>query len=104
MKTKKAVALQYNPESQDAPKVIAKGAGFVAENILKKAAESGEIPVYEDAALVESLTKIELNNHIPPELYEVVAQVLIFIADLDKESHQHTPAPPEKPLPRLDSR
>ena len=79
---KKAVAIQYNPETDHAPKVIAKGAGEVAKQIVEAA---GEVPVYEDAQLAESLLKVELNAHIPPELYEVVAQVLLFLSDLDKE-------------------
>jgi len=78
----KAVALQYNPE-EHAPKVIARGAGVVAEKILDKA-EEAEITVYQDAKLVEELTRTDIGEHIPPELYEVVAQVLIFINELDK--------------------
>jgi len=79
----KAVALRYDPEIDHAPNILAKGSGYLASKILEKAEEL-EIPVYQDSALVEQLTKIDLGNNIPPELYEVVAQVLIFISDLDK--------------------
>jgi flagellar biosynthesis protein len=78
----KAVAIQYNP-SEPAPKVVAKGAGKVAEQILEEATDS-DIAVYKDAQLVEEMSGMELGQHIPPDLYEVVAQVLIFISDLDR--------------------
>ncbi|MDR1210054.1 MAG: EscU/YscU/HrcU family type III secretion system export apparatus switch protein [Clostridiales bacterium] len=81
---KKAVALRYNPE-EAAPKVIAKGAGNIAEKILENAASSG-VPIHEDAALAESLEKIDLERYIPKELYEVVAQVLVYIDRLDRAS------------------
>ena len=78
---KRAAALKYTP-SDAAPKVIAKGKGITAENILKKADEE-YIPVYKDAKLAEELTQLDLDVNIPPDLYEVVAQVLVFISDLD---------------------
>jgi flagellar biosynthesis protein len=79
----KAVALRYNPNIDNAPNIIAKGSGYIAEKILERA-EDFDIPVYKDSSLVEELVKIDLGNNIPPELYQVVAQVLIFISDLDK--------------------
>lgn len=81
-KRNKAVALEYNPEEQ-APKVVAKGAGLIADKIVEKAEETERV-VYKDAKLVEELTRMDLGQHIPPELYEVVAQVLIFISELDR--------------------
>ncbi len=82
LRKQKAVAISY--ESGDiAPKVIAKGQGYVAEKIIEKG-KALETTVYKDSALVEELTKIEIGDNIPPELYEVVAQVLIFISDLDR--------------------
>jgi len=82
----KAVALKYKPE-YIAPKVVAKGRGYVAEKIIGKA-EENEVPVYKDAALADELTRVEIGSHIPPELYEVVAQVLIFINELDKKTNE----------------
>ncbi|MCL2499012.1 MAG: EscU/YscU/HrcU family type III secretion system export apparatus switch protein [Defluviitaleaceae bacterium] len=79
----KAVAVKYNPEDV-APKIVAKGAGLVAERIMENA-RMADVPVHKDAALAEELTRIDLGANIPPELYEVVAQVLIFISDLDKK-------------------
>ena len=81
-KRQKAVALHYKP-NQQAPKVVAKGAGLIADKIIERA-EEAEVNVYQDAALVEELTRTDIGQQIPPELYEVVAQVLIFINELDK--------------------
>ena len=79
---KKAVVLKYDI-NEIAPTVLAKGQGFLAQRLLEQGKESN-IPIYEDAELVEALTKIDIGENIPPELYEVVAHVLIFISDLDK--------------------
>lgn len=81
-KPKKAVAIKYDKKDVS-PTVIAKGKGIVAEKILEK----GEnIPVFEDAALVNELEKIDIGQNIPPELYEAVAQVLVFISELDRKN------------------
>ena len=82
-KRKKAVALQYNT-SEIAPKVLAKGAGLIAEKIIEKG-KSEEIAVHEDAFLVEDLTRLDIGEHIPPELYQAVAQVLVFIDELERK-------------------
>lgn len=82
MKIRKAAAIRYNAKDA-APTVIAKGAGVVAENILK-VAEEENIAVIENEELVEELSKIDLGEHIPPQLYQVVAEVLIFVSDLDE--------------------
>ncbi|MDR1706148.1 MAG: EscU/YscU/HrcU family type III secretion system export apparatus switch protein [Clostridiales bacterium] len=78
----RAVALKYD-QGDTAPKVVAKGEGFVAERIINNA-EDHDIPVYQDAKLAEELTRLDLGDNIPPELYEIVAQVLIYISDLDR--------------------
>ena len=80
---KRAVALRYDTDTDIAPKVLAKGAGIIAEKIIEGAAEN-EIAVHEDAALVEDLTRLDVGENIPPELYDVVAQILVFISDLDR--------------------
>ncbi|MFD2371268.1 EscU/YscU/HrcU family type III secretion system export apparatus switch protein [Brevibacillus sp. GCM10020057] len=82
-KRKQAVALKYQAGTMEAPKVVAKGKGYVAENILKTAKEH-DIPVQEDPSLVEVLGKLDLNQQIPPELYQVVAEILAFVYRLDK--------------------
>lgn len=81
-KQKKAVAVKYSPKDI-APKIIAQGKGYVAEKIIDKA-DSEKIPVIEDKALAEDLMNIDLGDYIPPELYEAVAQILVFITRLDK--------------------
>ncbi|MBL7190155.1 EscU/YscU/HrcU family type III secretion system export apparatus switch protein [bacterium] len=61
-----------------APKVAAKGKGLIAERIIELAKEN-DIPIKEDPDLVEILMKLDLNQFIPEELYQVVAEVLAFV-------------------------
>jgi flagellar biosynthesis protein len=82
---KKAVALKYEPEQGSAPTVIAKGQGVIADEILRRAQENG-IPVQEDPSLVEVLSKLDLNQEIPPELYKLVAEVLSFVYRSDRRA------------------
>ena len=82
---KKAVALKYAPDSTLAPKVVAKGTGRVAEAIMDKAKENG-VPLQEDASLVEVLSKLDLDQEIPAELYQLVAEVLTFIYRSDQRA------------------
>lgn len=79
---REAVALEYS-EGSDAPVVVAVGKGAVAENIIAKAQEH-DIPLYEDPDLAHTLNLLGIGEQIPPELYNVVAQVLIFVCDVDK--------------------
>lgn len=81
-KEKKAVALAYT-EDMIAPTIVASGRGKVAENILAEA-EKNKVPVYEDSKLATILTELDLGHTIPPELYEVVARILIFVGDMDE--------------------
>ena len=84
---KKAVALRYKPEQDEAPVVVAKGKNAVADKIIEQAQQHG-IPVQEDASLVEVLSQIELNQQIPPELYQLVAEILSFIYLSDQKVRQ----------------
>jgi len=81
---KEAVAITYNPGLNDAPKIVAKGKGKIAENILAKA-EEYNVPVQEDASLVELLGQLDINQTIPEELYQAVAEVFAYIYKIDKE-------------------
>lgn len=81
-KQKIAVALSYNP-GEEAPTVIATGKGALAERIIQTA-EEVEVPVYEDEKLAKTLSKLELGDMIPPELYGVVAEILVFVDKMDK--------------------
>lgn len=85
---KKAVALKYAPDQQrQAPVVVAKGKGLVAETILRKAKEAG-VPVQEDSSLVEVLSKLDIDQEIPPELYQLVAEILSFIYRSDRKARE----------------
>jgi len=81
-KRKKAVAIKYDFK-EIAPRIIAKGQGLVAERILEKAKEEN-IPIYHDNYVAERLFNLELQQYIPEDLYEVVAQILVFMGYLDK--------------------
>lgn len=74
----KAVALKYNEAENTSPVVVAKGEGYIAEEIKKRAIEA-EVPIYEDDALVQILGELELEAEIPPDLYRAVAEVLSWI-------------------------
>ncbi|MDO4799966.1 MAG: EscU/YscU/HrcU family type III secretion system export apparatus switch protein [Bacillota bacterium] len=83
-KEKMATALRFDPQKDAAPQVIAKGLGLIAENIIRTAKES-DVPVYVDEKLTRQLHQLDIGDSIPPDLYEVVAEVLIFIASMDRE-------------------
>lgn len=83
-KVKVANALRFDPEKDAAPQIIAKGIGLVAENIIKKAQEN-EVPIYVDEKLSNQLKQLEIGEQIPYELYEVVAEVLVFIGTVDQK-------------------
>ena len=85
MKPKKptrAVALRYDRAKDGAPRVVAKGQGTVADNIIAVAREHG-VPLHEDPNLAATLNALDLETEIPPELYRAVAEVLIFIYRLN---------------------
>ncbi|GMB08476.1 EscU/YscU/HrcU family type III secretion system export apparatus switch protein [Thermolongibacillus altinsuensis] len=84
MKRKRAVALTYNQLEHAAPIVVAKGEGHVADKIIEKAKQH-QVPIYEDPTLAEMLGQLELNEMIPEELYQVVAEVFAFIYQLEKQ-------------------
>lgn len=76
---KLAVSLEY--DGSDAPKVTAKGRGYIAEEIIEKAKENN-IPIQQNHELVGLLSEVELNQEIPEPLYEAVAQVLVFAYEI----------------------
>lgn len=81
-KLKQAIALEYDP-SDEAPRVIASGRGILAEKIIEKAKES-DVPIHRDDKLADTLSKLDIGDMIPPELYEVVAEILVFVDSMDK--------------------
>ncbi|MEN1761842.1 EscU/YscU/HrcU family type III secretion system export apparatus switch protein [Anoxynatronum sibiricum] len=83
-KLKSAVALRYDLQKDFAPRITAKGKGIVAENILRQA-EDHQVAVVENERLVKELLQFELGTEIPPELYDIVAQILVFVESVDEE-------------------
>ena len=81
---KKAVALQYDRQKNDAPIVSASGQGELARKIVSLAEEAG-VPIQEDPDLVEVLGKVPLGDEIPVELYQAVAEILAFVYRLNQE-------------------
>ena len=79
---KKAAALKYDMDDKS-PRVVAKGKGKVAEKILEKAQEA-DVPIHNDPELAHMLNLLELGEQIPQELYDVVAQILIFVSEMDQ--------------------
>lgn len=81
-KRKSAVALSYDPK-EEAPKIIATGKGQIAERIIDSA-KAADIPIHKNEALADTLSRLELGSNIPPELYEVVAEILVFVDKVDR--------------------
>ena len=79
---KTAVALAYEPGDM-APKILATGKGHIAEKIIAEA-KAANVPFYKDNRLADTLSKLDIGDSIPPDLYEVVAQILVFVDGMDK--------------------
>ena len=80
----RAVALKYERGKQKAPVVMAKGANLMAEKIIAEAKKHG-IPLHEDSELIQVLMKLDLNQEIPPEVYQVVADILAMVYRASKQ-------------------
>lgn len=79
---KTAVALEYEPGDK-APKVIATGQGVLAEKIIDVAREA-DVPIHKDEKLARSLSILDIGEYIPPELYSIVAEILVFVDGMDR--------------------
>ena len=79
---KTAVAVAYEPGDR-APRILATGKGEIAEKIIEKAKEN-DVPLYKDNKLADTLSKLKIGDAIPPELYEAVAEILVFVDDMDR--------------------
>ncbi len=84
-KFKKVAALKYDMDKDDAPKIVAKGKGKLAEKLLEIAAEH-DIPIRENQDIIEILLHLNIGEEIPPELYQVIAEILSFIYQLENEN------------------
>ena len=82
IKDKTAVALSYEP-GDVAPKILATGKGHMADKIIE-AAKENDVPFYKDNKLADTLSKLDIGESIPPELYEVVAEILLFVDGMEK--------------------
>ena len=78
-----AVALKYAP-GDSAPTVVAKGRGLIAEEIISRAREHG-VFVHESPELVTLLSQVDLDEHIPPTLYVVVAELLAWLYQVEQK-------------------
>ncbi|WP_026835862.1 EscU/YscU/HrcU family type III secretion system export apparatus switch protein [Eubacterium xylanophilum] len=81
-KNKRAVALEYQVGDQ-APKVVATGQGHIAQKIIETA-QDANVPVHKDEKLASSLSLLDIGEYIPPELYGIVAEVLVYVDDMEK--------------------
>jgi flagellar biosynthesis protein len=80
-----AVALQYEKGSREAPKVVAKGRGLLADRIVEIARDNGVV-IETNPALAEALSGVELDETIPIELYEAVAIVIGYVLRLSEDN------------------
>lgn len=78
-----AVALKYAPGDQ-APKVVAKGRGLIADEIIARAKEHG-VFVHESPELVTLLSQVDIDDHIPPALYVAVAELLAWLYQVEQK-------------------
>lgn len=76
--SKQAVALRYEPNKDRAPKIAGKGRGLLADKILELARQH-KIPIRQDKNLIQILSRLDLNQEVPPEVYKAVAEILAFI-------------------------
>jgi len=84
MSISKAVALRYNTKKENAPRVVAKGEGTTAKNIIKIAKENN-LPTKKDEDLVELLSNVELDREVPDTLYQAVAEIFSFVYKITKK-------------------
>lgn len=78
-----AAAIEYDSKKDAAPRVTAKGRGIIAEKIIDLAAKHG-VPVKKDPALVQILSRLDIDEQIPSELYKAVAEILAFVYSLNE--------------------
>lgn len=79
-----AAAISYDAEKDNAPRLTARGRGYVAEKIIELARRNN-VPIQEDPALVEILSHLDIDSEIPPELYRAVAEILAFIYRMNEK-------------------
>jgi flagellar biosynthesis protein len=96
-----AVALAYG-SGDPAPRVVAKGQGLVAEQIMQRAQEAG-VFLHESKELVSLLMQVDLDREIPPALYRAIAELLAWLYHIESAQRQGVPLPPPPdPTPHLN--
>ena len=80
-----AVALKYKAYEDNAPKVVAKGKGKLADQIIKKAKEF-DVPLFQNEALANMLFDVEVGDDIPPKLYKAVVEVFVWLYKLEERA------------------
>lgn len=79
---KQAIALSYE-QSMESPRVVAKGGGLVAERMLALAQANG-VPIHEDPALLSLLSALQIEEQIPDDLYQVIAELFVFLYQMEQ--------------------
>ncbi len=77
-----AAALHYDDSRDDTPKLVARGKGEVAKRIIEMA-KKNDIPLQEDSNLIGNLIDMDLGDNIPPQLYTVIAEVLLLLEEME---------------------
>ena len=83
IKEKTAAAIYYDMDNHDTPVMSAFGSGYVAEKMLEVAEQSG-VPIHKDKKLSSMLSKLSIGDEISEDMYEAVAKVLAFVAEIDR--------------------
>jgi len=85
-----AAALKYDGKRDQAPRVTARGLGFMAEKIVELA-KKHKVPIKEDPALAQILSRLDIDEQIPPELYKAIAEILAFVYSLNERYREQGP-------------
>jgi flagellar biosynthesis protein len=78
-----AAVIRYDEETGKSPTVVAQGTGYVAQKIIELAKQHN-VHIQEDPLLVQNLLNLDLGDSIPPQLYAVIAEILLLIEEIEK--------------------
>ena len=87
-----AAAIEYDRKRDGATRLTARGRGIIAEKIIDCAIRHG-VPVRRDPSLVEVLSRLHINEEIPPELYRAVAEILAFLYKMNEKHREQSRRP-----------
>lgn len=86
---KRAIALQYEPGKGKVPVITAVGKGSVAEKIMQEA-KKNNVPIYEDDFQAQTLSTLDIGTKIPKILFDLVAEILVFVEEIDERKKEGT--------------